>query len=185
MRRVSWTAQPPMRRHAPKELLPWHIRRLHQIQVGGDVFFEKGAELSKCHRHRIHVNRRQALPHGRQCQRLHYLVVQFLSDGVRCRGRKIGACVEWIHGVAFESGLDHGRTLGSEAERVDELIASGTSLPSRIRPIALVTGATAKSRRPAMTSVSHSPPLKGTCCAEKPALTASCSAPKWAADPTP
>src|SRR5262249_54624484 len=105
-----------MRCHAQQELLPWDLRCFYQLQVSGDVFFEKGAELRKCHRHRIYINRRQAPPHGRQCQRLHHLVVQFLSDGVRSLSRKIGACVEWIHRVTFKSGLDHCRGIGGGSE---------------------------------------------------------------------
>ena len=69
--------------------------------------------------------------------------------------------------------------------RFADMTASGTSLPSLMAPNAEVTGDTAKSMRPAMISVSHSPPLNGMCCAEKPAPTSSRAAPKCAADPTP
>ncbi len=59
----------------PQILLLGDVGCFHQLKVGGDVLFEKGAELGQCHRHRIYVNRRQALPHGRQSQCLHHLIV--------------------------------------------------------------------------------------------------------------
>ena len=71
-------------------------------------------------------------------------------------------------------------------ERFWALTASATSLPSFTSGSVVEGSCTLKSERPAMTSVTASAaPLKGMCCASKPVLWRSRSAPMCEAEPIP
>jgi len=76
-------------------------------------------------------------------------------------------------------------TSGKAATRLLALMASAASLPSRISASVFWNGCTLKSTRPPMISVSASTPRKAICCASKPALARTRSAPKCEADPMP
>ena len=104
-----------MRRHAPKELLPWDIRCLHQLQVTATSFLKKepnsasvigiGSTLTAARRSRTAGNANAFI--------ISLCSLSAMAFGIAA-GR-YGACVEWIHGVAFKSGLDHGRDIGERS----------------------------------------------------------------------
>ena len=77
-------------------------------------------------------------------------------------------------------------TCGITAVRFCALTASAESLPSLMSAIVVVASCALKSARPATSSVTASAaPRNGMCCASKPALMRSRSAPKCDAEPMP